>query len=720
MSERSTFSPFWHRVRVLKPRLRPHVQITRQHYRGRRWHVVHDPSSNQFFRLNAVAHEFVGLLDGVRTVDDVWQHSLSRHGDSALTQNEVIQLLSQLFAGNLLTADVPPETEQLLTRGKDRLAKRVQAQAVGLMYFKCRVFNPDPLLSYIEPLFRPLLNRFGFIAWAIFVLAAIFSMLPHVDRLVSGVEGAVAPDNWLLLAAGFVVLKLIHEAGHGLICRRFGGHVPEFGLMLLVLFPSPYVDASAAWAFSNKWHRIAVGAGGMIFELTIAAAAAFTWLNTPDESVLHQVAYNAMLTASISTVLFNANPLMKFDGYYMLSDLLEVPNLMQRSQQMLKFLFQRHVFKVRQATAPTSSLDEALILIAFGASSGIYRIFLFVSITLYVMGLMFGIGVFLACWTAAAWFLMPLGGFIHWLTTNPQLAERRGRAIATAIVLAMAAILAVGFIPAPDRRRAQGVVESAERSGVFFGAEGIVQTAHVRAGDRVKKGDPIATVVSDRLVAQLALTKGQLLEAESKLRVAIQHNQAAAQVAEEYVRTLSEQAAYLESKVARLTLTAPQDGVVVTGDPQAAVGRHVKDGQPLCDIIDDSKLHVVATLAQTEASWVAALPVEGYEVELRRNSRVRDVIEARADRVVDAGQTDLPHAALSFAGGGAIETRQDDRTGLQARQQFFRAYFSPVAPGADIGVPGERVVVRVSLPAKPLLTQWVDRLYKLTQGRAKL
>lgn len=118
MAERSTFSPFWHRVRVLRPRLRPHVQLTRQHYRGRRWYVVHDPSSNQFFRLNVVAHEFVGLLDGRRTVEDVWQHSLTRHGDEALTQNEVIQLLSQLFGGNLLAADIPPETEQLLSRGR--------------------------------------------------------------------------------------------------------------------------------------------------------------------------------------------------------------------------------------------------------------------------------------------------------------------------------------------------------------------------------------------------------------------------------------------------------------------------------------------------------------------------------------------------------------------------------------------------------------------------
>src|SRR5262245_52074023 len=187
MSERSTFSPFWHRVRLLRPRLRPHVQITRQHYRGRRWHVVHDPSSNNFYRLSPVAHEFVGLLDGTRGVEEVWQVGLQKHGDAALTQNEVIQLLSQLHGSNLLSADVPPETEQLLRRGRERRAKRWQQQAIGLMYFRVRLFNPDPILSWLEPIVRPLLSKVGLVAWSVWVLAGFLALLPHFDDLWSGV-----------------------------------------------------------------------------------------------------------------------------------------------------------------------------------------------------------------------------------------------------------------------------------------------------------------------------------------------------------------------------------------------------------------------------------------------------------------------------------------------------------------------------------------------------
>ncbi|HED53466.1 MAG TPA: PqqD family protein, partial [Phycisphaerales bacterium] len=166
MSERSTFSPHWHRVRETHPRLRPHVQITRQRYRGRRWHVAHDPASNRFFRLSPVAHELVGLLDGARTVEQAWVIVSDRHGDAAPTQPEVIELISQLYNANLLSIEAPPETEQLLRRQRDRLTKKVQSQALGIMYFRVRLFNPDAIISAIEPVLRPMLSPWGLLAWA--------------------------------------------------------------------------------------------------------------------------------------------------------------------------------------------------------------------------------------------------------------------------------------------------------------------------------------------------------------------------------------------------------------------------------------------------------------------------------------------------------------------------------------------------------------------------
>jgi putative peptide zinc metalloprotease protein len=255
--ERATFSPLWHRVRALKPRLRPHVQVTRQHYRGRRWHVAHDPASNQFFRLSPVAYEMVGLLDGSRAVEEVWNISLGNHGDAAPTQGEVIELLGQMYNSNLLAIDTTPETEQLLSRGRERLKRRISQQAIGIMYFRVKLFNPDRYLTWLEPILRPLINGWGFLFWCAWIIWALVRIAPHGEAIQESFRNVIDPTEWFSVFVVFVVIKAIHETGHGIICKRFGGQVPEFGAMLLVLLPSPYVDASATWAFPSKWRRMA-------------------------------------------------------------------------------------------------------------------------------------------------------------------------------------------------------------------------------------------------------------------------------------------------------------------------------------------------------------------------------------------------------------------------------------------------------------------------------
>lgn len=727
MAERPTFSPFWHRVRAMRPRLRPHVQITRQFYRGQRWHVVHDPATNQFYRLNPIAHEFVGLFDSRRTVEEIWQHALTRHGDHAPTQNEVIQLLSQLHHANLLHAETTPETEQLLARGRERTKKKVQQQAIGLMYFKIKVFNPDRLLSWLSPVMKPILNRWGFIAWAALVLWAIIAnVIPSWDRLAAGIDSAIAPSNWGWLIAVFIVTKLVHETGHGVICKRLGGQVPEFGFMMLVMFPAPYVDASACWAFPNKWQRMAVGAGGMIFELGLAALASFLWVTAPEGSIPKQVAYNCMLTASISTVIFNANPLMRFDGYYMLSDLLEVPNLMQRSMNMLKYYAQKYIYRVDQAIPPTNAPAERTVLTVYGLLALAYRVFLFFSITLTVMGKMFGLGLVLAVWTAFMWFVLPLGTFVHWLATSSHVAEHRGRAVLTSLGLIAAGLVLVGLVPAPDHRRAVGVVESEARTGVFIGTDGFVVAAHVRPGDRVKKGDEVLTLESPDLVAQYRLAEADLRQAEAKERRVTGDNEAAAQVARERIQTGLDQLEHYRKKIDRLVVRAPHDGVVVGSDPRKLVGAFLKEGSPVCEIVDLDDLRITATLSQAEASWLFQLSRDQYDVRMRLVSDVDRVREGAGVRVIDAGQKDLPHAALGFSGGGTIETDPKDRSGRQAKRRQFKVYIDPGDADTDgrplawAGAPGERVRLRFHLPHKPLMEQWVDRLQKLVQGRVNI
>lgn len=725
--DRPTFSPLWHRVRALKPRLRPHVQVTRQFYRGRRWHVVHDPASNAFYRLSPVGYELVGLLDGSRTVEEVWNLSLELNGDAAPTQGEVIEMLGQMYSSNLLAIDINPETEQLLSRGKDRVKRRMASQAIGIMYFRIRLFNPDRYLSWLTPILRPLINPLGFAFWVAWVIWGLAVALPHWDELKVGFQEAIAPSQWLGLWIVFILIKAIHETGHGVVCKRFGGQVPEFGAMFLVLLPSPYVDASSAWGFSSKWRRAAVGAGGMIFELAVAAAAAHYWVSTLSNpgSMFHRLAFNVMFTASLTTLLFNANPLMRFDGYYILSDLLEVPNLMMRSMRMLQYLAQRYIYQTERVRPPSIVPSEQAILVVYGVLALAYRVFIFVSITLYMMGKLFAIGLILSLWTAVSWFLIPTGKFVHWLATAPAIAEHRARAVVVSAALVLIAAVGLGLVPVPDHYRASGVVESVERdNGVYFVADAFVVRAHVRAGDFVHKGDPIVTCEAKDLESHLAVVKAQLREIQTQGRQYTMNSPAGAQLAEEAAANHRQLIAEIQDRVAGLVVRAPHDGVVVLGnggsDPQSVIGMFVKRGQMLCQVVDTKNTHIAAALDTSEAAPLFELESRlgqgARKVEVRSFAWPDQVREGRNVSIVPSGQRMLPHPALGYSGGGSIETEAQDKTGLAAKTPQFIAYID--ADG--LGPPGERVKVRFSLPWKPLLWQWKQRVERMIQGRVDI
>ena len=724
INERPTFSPFWHRVRAMRPRLRPHVQISRQRYRGRRWHVVHDPTSNQFYRLNPIAYDFVMLLDGRRTVEESWKASLGKFGDDAPTQNEVIQLISQLYSSDLLSVDTTPETEQLLTRGRDRLKKRMAAQAIGIMYFKLRIMNPDRVLTALEPIFRPLINRVGLVLWALLVGYAAYSITEagKWHAFWSQVDNYFDPNNYGLILAAYVITKLWHELGHGIICKRFGGQVPEFGVMLLVLIPSPFVDASACWAFPSKWKRMAVGAGGMLFEWVLASIAALVWVHS-DRGTTQQLAFNIMFTSSVATVLFNANPLMRFDGYYMLADLLEVPNLAQRSNRMLQYYFQKYVYRLRNLTPPSSLPGEAAILTVYGILSGAYRIFLFFSITLYILGKAFAVGLVLAAWTAAAWFLIPAGKFIHWLASSPQHHDKRARSIAVSLAMVGAVLVLVGWIPMPDRRRGIGVVESQTQAGVFFKADGFVVACHKRIGEHVEAGEPILTLENPELVQQRLSMLADISDMEVQERLAMQNSEpAGAQIARERLAVVREQLAEVQKRLDDLVVRSPSTGVVVTRNPEQMLGSYVRRGEPLCEVVDVTKVHIAAVMDQRQAGWLADVPRNQYKVEIRPVSEVSRVMEGSEVRFPGAGNRILPSRALGIPGGGKVETEAKDESGRVAKRPVFPVEIEPVNVQELLGssLPGTRVHVRFTLEDRPWLWQWWERLEREIQGRVKL
>ena len=319
----------------------------------------------------------------------------------------------------------------------------------NLFSFRIPLWDPDRFLSRVAPFIKPLLGPGAFALWLLVVGIGMFTAGMHwTDLSQDFFDQALAPQNILLLWLLFPVLKIAHELGHGLVTKAFGGEVHELGVMIMVFTPVPYVEASAAWAFRSKWQRILVGAAGMMVELVLASIALAIWLHT-EPGRAHLLAYNTILIAGASTVLFNANPLLRFDGYYMLMDFLEIPNLKSRANRYFEYVSERYVLAQQDAQLPTATPGERTWFVLYGVASAAYRVLVVVGI-LFFLGDRFPLlAILFAALTAATMIVLPVSKGAIFLFSNPRLRLVRTRAIATVAVLLIVVVGLVGFVPLP-------------------------------------------------------------------------------------------------------------------------------------------------------------------------------------------------------------------------------------------------------------------------------
>ena len=324
------FTAQWFRIAGLKPRLLDHVLVERHRYGRQTWYAMHDRLSGRVHRVTPAAFLFAVRMDGRRTVDELWQELVHEMDADAPGQEAVLQLLVQLHAADLLAGDVPPDAVELLRRHSRQSRSVLTRNLRSPMSLQIPLFDPESMLNRLLPFVKPLLGWAGCALWLALIVAGGVSAAQHWDELTTNVlDRVLASQGLLALLLCYPVMKALHELGHGIVAKRFGCEVREIGVMLLVLFPVPYVDASNSAALPSKWQRAAVAAAGIAVELALAAIGSLVWANA-EPGLLRAVAFNVMLIGGVSTLLVNGNPLLRFDGYYVLADLLNVPNLAQR------------------------------------------------------------------------------------------------------------------------------------------------------------------------------------------------------------------------------------------------------------------------------------------------------------------------------------------------------------------------------------------------------
>ena len=724
---RPTFSESWYRVAGLRARLRSSAQISRQFYRGERWYVVRDPAGNQFHRLSDAAYRFIGLLDGTRTVEQAWDICGGQLADDAPTQPEIIQILSHLYSANLIEADVTPDATVLLRRHKDLNKRKMQNRLMNVLFPRIPLWDPDAFLVRWLPVMRQIFSWVGAIIWCVVVAAALAIVLPQWGELKAGASKAVDPGNWLWLWAVFVGIKAIHELGHAFACRRFGGECHELGIMFLVFIPTPYVDASTAWAFPSRWQRMFVGAAGMIVELFVASVLAICWTFVRHDTLPGQLMYNAMLIASVSTLVFNANPLLRYDGYYILSDFLEIPNLRQKSTEYATGLIKRHVFGVK-ATQPLPPVGQRFWLFTYAVASSIYRVFVGFVIILVVAYKIPILGVLMAIGGVVTWAMVPVGKLSKYLLLEPELHRKRGRATAFCLALGVAAILCVGVIRFPVYVDAPGIAEADHHAVVHTKGGGFVTRVVAHDGDALHQGDPILVCRDRRVDAEVASLKAELDGLEAQLVQAVAEDPVQRGVIQATIGATRDQLADARRRQRELTITAPISGTLVAPHLADMDGSYLPRGTEIGTVASMDSLVVRAVTDQDDHQLVAEQAAKLLTSPADDNSPTRVCFAGDVQRAVPAqvyaiwagAQDQVPHPSDLQTGGGPVAPDPSDPKGLTPQVKQFevdvRVPNTPDSAGGGLLYPGQTAYVRFKIEKQPLLYTWTRRFLQLLQS----
>lgn len=710
----TTFSESWHRIANERICLRRDVRVRRQNFRGERWFVLENPLTNDFFRLRPAAYEFVARLQPDRTVEEAWTASIEKHPDIALGQEVVIQLLAQLYFANLLQYTQTTDSAELFERFKKRQQREWRARLLNVMFMRFPLLDPDRFLVRTLPVVGKFISVFGALLWLGVVGAAVKVVIDNWSMLREQSQGVLAPGNLPLLYCGMVITKTIHEFGHAYFCRKFGGEVHVMGIMLMIFTPMPYVDATSSWSFRSRLHRALVGGAGMIVELFFAALMTFVWANT-GQGAGHSLAYNMMFIASVSTLIFNLNPLLRFDGYYILSDLLGIPNLSQRANQQLIYFVEHWLFGVKKADRPARTRRETIWLTLFGLTSGVYRVFVFGGVLLIVADHFFLIGLVMAAVCFISWITVPAGKFVHYLATSPKLDRVRPRAIAVSAALFIVLFGGLEFIPLPSHFRAPGVVQGREWTQVVNGTSGQVAELLARPGSRVTAGQPLLRLQSRELQLELTQARASKVETEARLRAAL-----ALEIAD--LKPLLGQFAAATNRLnklladeAALTIRARHAGLWVAPELKDSLNRWLPRGTSLGLLVNAASFQFTATVKQEEADALFARHLTGAEVRLYGQGH--RVISVQRWEVLPGGQQVLPSPALGWHAGGEIPTAADDPHGVKSTEPFFEVRADLPDDDRVALLHGRAGKIRFDQAWEPLLPRWIRGLRQLLQKR---
>lgn len=644
---------------LAKVKLRSDVTHSLRTSGGEPFVMVQDPIHSQFYRLGVKEWRLAKLFDGTKTLRQVAatiQEQPQVDGSSGASPEEVVRLAHWLTQSGL--ADVVEGALRVETREQhgsgvwiDPLQQAARWGAWNPLFMRVTLPDPQPFLRVVYPCMSWLFSPVCLLVWIGVCLAGALAVGSEWSRFTSSLMDVFAPSQWLYLMLIWLSLKFVHELGHAVYCERLGGRVTRCGLMFILFSPIAWVDVTSAWAFRSKWQRIGVSAAGMYLEFFVAGIAALVWANTTSPW-LATLSRNVVLAASLTSVLFNLNILMRFDGYFILADLLDIQNLYPLGQQFVQHVQRRYLLGLR--SVPLKITGWRLWFIGlYGWAAMAWRIVFYVGIVIVAAKLFHGAGLVLGVFSGLLWFALPFAKFcvVAWLGSASE-PPRRGR-FAT-VMLGFALLLAVGFcMPWPGHTRAHGYVEYSPLQVVRTDRGGFVREILVESGDTVSAGQIIARLENVELTRKLADLRLQIEIQELQQRVMHrEHDMGRYAAVAEKIRSLQQQRDQVADQIDALTVRAPIAGEVIANELDAMLGTYLRAGQEILSVGASRTKEVRVSIPQQE--------VEQFREAQDRDVRLRFVghplrsSRATFAKVTPKATRRLLHPALAATAGGPL------------------------------------------------------------------
>lgn len=616
---------------IVLPALRGDLVVTQQRFEGRSYYVVKDPVSLQYFRMTAEDYSLATLFDGKRTFGAIRDEYVARHRHVLLdySPQELNERVLR-FANDLALLQFLSVQGQRLKSRYDAIKKRKAAKpflynlANQVFFIRFSLFDPDRLFGRMaKPLWWMWTKTTLWISCALIAVATVV-FLRNYTHVQAALGNLFSFQNVLLMWVTTFLIKSVHELGHGLTCKHFGGEVHEVGVMSMVFTPYFFVNVSDCWVMPNRLHRILVSAAGIYVELILAAIATLFWAMA-QPGLFKDFLFNVIFIASVSTIVFNANPLMRFDGYYIMTDLIEVPNLQTKSRALIQQQFNRLLFGPSQNEGALARLPlprkRFWLFYIYAVLSWIYgywviyKLALFMAPHLEPFGLE-GLSNWFSALALTAWVLMPMIGFFKSLQLTTDDWQPHGRLRRLSVILLSAAGIfgAACFLPVEMTIKRAVAVELAELEAVRPETPGFLQEVYVKEGDVVKAGQALAQIENRELRQNLSSLEGRFKMAENEVQRAVGLDKPGELKQAESVRaSFGAKLAEAQRDVENLTVRAQAGGTVLTRDLDRQVGRLLKPNDLLCEIGSLNPMRIKVPLNEKQVRYVK----KGQRVELK-------------------------------------------------------------------------------------------------------